>query len=144
MAIAVPLHCFDVLDEIDAVFADVVESANKRGHIYGVLRSLAGGVDRGSLFLRKTESHVHAHLLPHGHLRSSQAFVGTRIFDVRVGNPGEHLLALSEQVFGTRIEVRKNLDRDTWLADQWRDGLNYPSVLFLFFLSSQGMPGGNS
>src|SRR6202040_2601860 len=52
---------------------------------------------------------------------------------------GEHLLALGEHLLGFRVDVRKDLNRDSSIADQWRYSLNDLPVLVFLLLWAQGV-----
>lgn len=59
-----------------------------------------------------------------------------RIFDVSIGYPGEHLLALRQHLLSGRVDVGKHLNRDSRIADERRYLLYNPLVfLQLFSLS---------
>ena len=99
---------------------------------------------RRCLLLRETQRHIHTNLSPHRYFCGSQAFARAWVFNVGVGNPSEHFLALREHLLGFRVHVRKNLNGDSSIADQWRDGLNNLPVLVFLLLWAQGVARCNS
>src|ERR1022692_2219931 len=82
----------------------------------------------------ETERDIHANPLTHGQLCCTEAFVCAWIFDVSVGNPGEHVLTLRQQLFRGGVEIREHLNRDSPISYKRRDLLNdflvFPLLLF--------------
>jgi len=85
----------------------------------------------GCLILGETERDIHSNPLIHGHLGRPEAFVCAWIFDVSVGNPGEHVLTLRQQLFRGGVEIREHLNRDSSISHKRRNLLND----YLVFLS---------
>src|SRR5690349_5489952 len=65
--------------------------------------------------------------------------MGTWVLDVGVRNPGKHFFSLRQHLLGSRVQVGKNLNRNTGITDKRRDLLDNLLVLGFLFLRAQAL-----